>query len=252
MTVSAVVVGALLVGLAVYGYLESRWIRVRSFRLSRQPRLKIAHISDIHHRGDRAYLLRALALTAGLEPDLLCVTGDLVEHRRHADAVMEALGGFSAPVYVVPGNWDNWAGLDLARLDAACQRTGGGLLRNRSSRFDARLSVIGIDDSIEGEPDVQAAFAGVDTPLLLFLCHCPMDIELLDGRRVTLALAGHSHGGQVRLPMLGAPIHRPGMGPYDRGLFRTRAGPLHVNPGLGTWRVPLRLLCRPEITLIEL
>ena len=57
---------------------------------------------------------------------------------------------------------------------------------------------------------------------------------------MTLALAGHSHGGQLRLPMLGAVVHRRGMGPYARGLYRTSNGPLHVSSGLGTWRLPLR------------
>ena len=65
-----------------------------------------------------------------------------------------------------------------------------------------------------------------------------------------LILAGHTHGGQVHIPLLDRPVLADMAGPYDRGLFRAAAGPLHVNPGIGTFLVPVRLACRPEITVV--
>ena len=77
---------------------------------------------------------------------------------------------------------------------------------------------------------------------------CPADRDAGED----LSVAGHSHGGQVRFPFLGAPILPYDVGRYDRGLFRTPAGPLYVNVGLGTFPFAARLFCRPEITVVEL
>jgi uncharacterized protein len=67
-----------------------------------------------------------------------------------------------------------------------------------------------------------------------------------------LILAGHSHGGQVRLPFWGALIVPRGVGRYDLGYYKTAGGPLYVNAGIGTYRLPFRFNCRPEITLITI
>ena len=75
---------------------------------------------------------------------------------------------------------------------------------------------------------------------------------LLRGQEFDLVLAGHSHGGQVWLPLYG-PVYVPfGVDEYARGLFHTEAGPLYVNPGIGWFPVPIRFNCRPEITVFDL
>ena len=86
----------------------------------------------------------------------------------------------------------------------------------------------------------------------IFLMHYPAWIEKLAGQKIDLVLAGHSHGGQVRLPFYG-PVFVPfGVDRYDLGLFRTAAGPLYVNPGIGWFPLPIRFNCRPEITVFEM
>jgi uncharacterized protein len=85
----------------------------------------------------------------------------------------------------------------------------------------------------------------------ILLLHYPAWIKKLGERRFDLLLAGHSHGGQVRLPFLGAPKLAYGVDEYDMGLFPTPNGPLYVNPGIGWFVTPARFLCRPEITVIE-
>jgi len=67
-----------------------------------------------------------------------------------------------------------------------------------------------------------------------------------------LMLAGHSHGGQVRVPFYGAPILPWGVGPYQLGYYETFAGPLYVGAGIGTYRLPVRINCRPEITVVTI
>jgi uncharacterized protein len=82
--------------------------------------------------------------------------------------------------------------------------------------------------------------------------HYPGMANELKGRRFDLILAGHSHGGQVRLPFVGALILPHGVGPYDFGYYDTPAGPLYVNAGIGTYRIPVRWNCRPEITVVTM
>ncbi len=83
------------------------------------------------------------------------------------------------------------------------------------------------------------------------LFHYPLFVEQLPPRRFDLNLAGHSHGGQIRVPFYGALIFMMGVGKYEVGLFKTPAGPLYVNPGLGWFVTTVRFNCRPEITVFE-
>jgi predicted MPP superfamily phosphohydrolase len=82
--------------------------------------------------------------------------------------------------------------------------------------------------------------------------HYPAWVNKLAGQKFDLILAGHSHGGQVWLPLYG-PVYVPfGVDQYVRGLFHTEAGPLYVNPGIGWFPVPIRFNCRPEITVFDI
>jgi predicted MPP superfamily phosphohydrolase len=246
---------ALLLGLCCgYGILvEPWWVSVVDLSLSDSPSLKLVHISDLHHKGDQNRLNKVVRLVNGIEPDVVCFTGDIVEDERHLAPALAALEQIRAPVFAVPGNWEHWAGTDLSLVDDACRRTGGALLANSSTEFRDDWVIVGVDDTSTGHGVVEEAFAAVEPDdKVVFLTHSPMGIEMLGERRVTLALAGHSHGGQVRLPVIGALRLPAGVGRYDRGYFDTPHGPLYVNPGIGTWFVPMRFLCRPEITVISL
>ena len=96
--------------------------------------------------------------------------------------------------------------------------------------------------------------AAGDSPKRIVLCHYPVFCDELAaaGVRAELILAGHSHGGQVRLPVVGALRVPFKVGPYERGLYHTPAGPMHVSVGIGWWYLPVRFGCRPEIALIEI
>ena len=82
--------------------------------------------------------------------------------------------------------------------------------------------------------------------------HYPAWVKNLGTRRFDLILAGHSHGGQVRLPFYG-PVYIPyGVDQYDLGLFSTGSGSLYVNPGIGWFPWPIRFRCRPELTVFDI
>ncbi len=82
------------------------------------------------------------------------------------------------------------------------------------------------------------------------LLHYPAVADQLGQDCFDLILSGHSHGGQVRVPFFGSIVVPPGVGPYDYGYYETKGGPLNVNAGVGTYYIPVRFNCRPELTVI--
>ena len=207
---------ALLCGYSMF--VETRWMRVVHLSVSDAPSLKLVHISDLHHKGDQNRLDKVVRLVNGVEPDLVCFTGDLVEEGRYLSPALAALEQIRAPVFAVPGNWEHWAATDLSLVNDSCSKTGGALLVNSSAEFRDGWAIVGIDDASTGHGVVNRAFAAVEPEdKVIFLTHSPTGIEMLEERRVALALAGHSHGGQVRLPVVGALRLPAGVGRYDRG-----------------------------------
>lgn len=223
--------------------------------------LRIAHLTDLH-LGRLVSLDRidqAVTAARGARPDLAVVTGDLVtDDVTRIRLVLQAVAGIGAPFGVLAayGNHDaRWA----RRADAVDQahRAGVELLVNdrRVLRRDgAAICVAGVADPVRGQPDLQAALAGVPAVVpRILLCHNPDYAEALPGEpRVDLMLSGHTHGGQVRLPLLGPPIlpihHRK----YAAGLVRGPRCPVYVSRGIGVIGLPVRLNCRPELALLTL
>jgi len=227
--------------------LEPTWLKVRRLDLAAgQPRCRLVHCSDLHHKGDRGYLREIIDQINGLEPELVCFTGDFMEDTRYLDEALDMLGTLRAPLVAVPGNHDHWSGADFGRIDQALRRTGGRLLVDDTwSALEGRVALHGIDR----QPHAAGFRAGA---LNVVLMHYPVFIERLPPRKFDLVLAGHSHGGQVRLPLYGALVVPFNVGRYDLGLFRTERGPMYVTSGLGWWKVRVRIGCRPEIVLITL
>jgi len=246
----------LVAGMALFAYghfVGLRRLCVRRRCLAGPSPLRLVQISDIHYCGDRELLESVVLEVNNLGPDLVCITGDLAGTAELLPEALEVLRRLRAPVFAVPGNWDYRTGADLEALRAFCEATGGCFLVNESARFAEDLTVVGLDDMKLGAPDVEKAFSGVagGGNRALVLMHCPATVEMLGERRVALALAGHSHGGQVRLPLIGALLLPRHTRPYVMGMFETPNGPLYVNAGIGASSLPLRLFCPPEITLFE-
>ena len=223
--------------------------------------LRIAQISDIHVGPTvrRSFVQHVVDRVNELEPDIVALTGDLVDGTV-ADLASEAapLGELNAPLgsYFVTGNHEYYSGV-FEWLDET-QRLGFTNLINEHvvvERGGAQLVVAGVTDERAGSmvpshaPDPVAALAGAPTGVpSLMLAHQPRSAPAAAAAGADLILAGHTHGGQY------APwtwvIHL--VEPYIRGLYRVGDAQLWVNRGTGTWGPPLRLGSRPEITLIEL
>ncbi|HSH95020.1 MAG TPA: metallophosphoesterase [Roseimicrobium sp.] len=228
-------------------WLEPTWLKTRTIRLSKDtPRHRLVHFTDLHHKGERGYLERVVRKINALSPDAVCFTGDLVEESKHLPEALEILRGIKSPLYGVPGNHDYWSHIDFEPVRTAFRATGGAwLMDEEATAAGGRIRILGATCErpvpFSPKPDV----------FNVLLMHYPLWADKLDQRKFDLMLAGHSHGGQIRLPWLGALIVPYQVGSYECGLFQTPAGPLYVNPGLGWFMYRLRFNCRPEITVFE-
>jgi predicted MPP superfamily phosphohydrolase len=219
--------------------------RLRVTNLNHGPgACRFVHFSDLHYKGDADYAAEVVRTINGLAPSFVCFTGDLIEEARFAAEAFSFVRQISAPVYGAPGNHDYQSGVPFSEYAAAFESTGGGWLADRSAHLPEHdVELVGFGRGGNG------AFKAPQASRQILLLHYP---RVADGlaRDFALILAGHSHGGQIRLPFFGALVLPKGVGPYDHGYYQTAGGPLYVNAGIGTWRIPFRWNCRPEITLI--
>ncbi|MCP5069752.1 MAG: metallophosphoesterase [bacterium] len=220
-------------------------VRVRL--ASGEPSLRIAQISDLHHKGDVAYAEEIVSRINSLAPDLVCFTGDLIEDVEYLGEALELLSGIEAPMFGVPGNHEYWSHAPFDAYEKVFASSGGAWLENRVATIPEHdLAILGVAEQER---------SAVRSPQLgrsLLLTHYPAFIDALEDLRFDLMLAGHSHGGQIRIPGMERAFVPPGVGKYVRGRFDTPAGTLYVSPGLGTAVVPFRVNCPPEIALFEL
>jgi len=221
--------------------LEPRWLRRRTIHLPGGPGPRVAHFTDTHFKGDRALLQHAIDAVNEVRPDLVCFTGDIVEDRAFLDEALALFSGIKAPLFGVPGNHEYWSGVPFEPIARCFADTGGAWLVDEVATWEG-ITLVG---RARRRPDWQRDGSGP----VLALTHYPLTAEDFLPGETDLILAGHSHGGQVRLPFYGAPILPGQVGPYDLGLFEREGWRLYVNPGIGTWQYPVRFLCRPEVTL---
>ncbi len=225
--------------------------------------LRVLHLSDIHVAGPDmppARLERLVADFNRLRPDLVTIGGDLVSDRRAAtrhylaDQVVAPLAGLRARLGVVValGNHDHW--YDPVALRGGLERRGITVLANQAIRRGP-LIIGGVDDHYSRHDDVPATFAAMDAlgagPRIL-VTHSPDIVPDLP-QPVGATLAGHTHCGQIVLPIIGALTHvsRYG-GRFACGVIRDANGPVVVGAGLGTSVVPLRYGAPPDAWLVTL
>jgi uncharacterized protein len=230
---------------------------------------RIAQLSDFHYDDYFSVvpLRRAIEIVNRLQPDLVVLTGDFVTSplasrlaRAKAAAAIEPcaqlLSQLRAPsgILAVLGNHD--VNTSAAHISAVLQSHAISVLQNRSiciEREGRRFWLAGVDDVLEGKPDLELALSGIPPaePVVL-LVHEPDWADYVAHHPVDLQLSGHSHGGQILIPFIGAP-YLPQLGrKYPWGLQRIGSLVLYTNAGIGTILVPMRLNCPPEVTLITL
>jgi predicted MPP superfamily phosphohydrolase len=254
--------------LAAYGFLvEPRWLQVTRPRIHARnlppalEGLRIALLTDMHaSRGSLAVLRRACELAMRERPDLIALTGDFAaDDAPNFRAVLDALSGLHAPlgVFAVPGNHDYTVGIDTWHREVGAHPLIQDMT-NRAVMVDvkgARLCIAGVDDYTYGEPSLAELPAPEARDFTILLAHDPDQGERSrrDDDRVDLVLSGHTHGGQVRLPVVGA-LFNPAVfeGLYEQGLRRRPWTQVYVSRGVGTVHLAVRFLCRPEVAILAL
>lgn len=228
---------------------DARWIeptslRVTNLKLNGAGRARFVHFTDFHYKGDARFAAEVVRTINELGPDFVCFTGDLIEERAFVTEALGFVRQIRAPVYGIPGNHDYSSHAPFPEYAEAFAETGGGWLPALNVVLPKHdLEIVGM--GITGF-DMRPA----QTSRRLLLMHYPAMADRLGRERFDLILAGHSHGGQVRLPFVGALVLPPAVGRYDFGYYETPAGPMYVNAGIGTYVLPVRFNCRPELTLV--
>lgn len=220
---------------------------------------RVVQITDLHLAQVGGYYRRVVELVRGLQPDLLVYTGDYLEERRNLREVQSFLGLLRglAPSYAVQGNWEYWARLEGENLRTKFAARDVDLLINEVADVDLAgvpLRILGLDYPSGSDPLARLSRQARPDRFNLLLSHVPGFDHRLLGPDIDLVLSGHTHGGQVRIPLL-APLYLPRYaGRFVAGRYNVgpAATPLYVSRGLGTSILPIRLLCRPELTVVEI
>lgn len=222
----------------------------------------ILHLSDLHQGRFGARQRRLLALIGRGSYDMAVITGDFLSSYSPYDfaPTAELLAGLKKPVYGVFGNHDY---LEKDRLAKDLSRHGVVVLENEWRPVGGVLQIAGVADpsftarhpEAPVKTDLGRALAGADPKLFtLLLAHSPGILSAAAQASIPLVLCGHTHGGQVKIPLLGAPTTASGrlFDPYVQGPYREGETCLYINRGLGTSGLPLRFLSPPEVAFITL
>lgn len=265
------------------GYRSSRSPELvqRNIRLSRLPEafhgLKIGQITDIHAGPLVSPDLIKLGVDMAMSenPDLVVLTGDVISgatrilwtryggvRPRDYDACLKELSRLNPPmgVYAVLGNHDFWSGAEQAKkLAKGLEAIGVRMLRNQNAaiqRNGESLYIAGVDDYWESSYNLGKSVKGIpESACVVLLSHNPdvnEDVATVD-HKVDFIISGHTHGGQVVLPVIGAPyLPSPFGQKYRAGLVRDGERQTYVSRGLGVFFAPVRLNCPPEVTILTL
>ncbi|HEX8775864.1 MAG TPA: metallophosphoesterase [Pyrinomonadaceae bacterium] len=221
---------------------------------------RIVQVSDVHHSRivSLGEVRRVVELAQSAKPDMVALTGDYTTmYRRYIEPCAEALGALRAPegVWAVLGNHDYYT--DAQLTTRALERAHISVLGNANTllrRGPDALQLSGVDDWSWGKTDWPRAFHGLDRkrPSVL-LSHQPRVLDLAETHGVSLILSGHTHGGQVSLPLIGSPARFISSEmKYERGLYEKNGTQLYVSRGTGVIGLPVRFGSRPEIALLRL
>lgn len=241
--------------LGAYPYVEAGMLTVTELNTGLGIGRRVVHISDTH-LGSSLYSVDSLIdLIEKLDPDMIFHTGD---HISNSKAIVEAVRLLQrlaevSETYTVYGNHDIWHGFSEGKYRALINEIEGvKLLVNESVHLDG-FWLLGVNDPYTSNDDLGKALARTAQDPKVLLAHSPQIIGKARGK-VELVLAGHTHGGQVRLPLLNSPwVPLPeDYKRYSQGLFKVGGTLMYVTRGVGTVIMPVRFNCPPEVVVMEL
>ncbi|MFJ7936269.1 metallophosphoesterase [Sporosarcina sp. NPDC096371] len=257
------------IGIIVYAFkIEPKRLVTREFdvELSSESResIRVVQFSDTHLGPDYSLqqLEKLVERINELEPDIISFTGDLIdvpsafEGRSEISGILGKLTSKYGK-YAIWGNHD-YGGSGVRFYEDIMIKSGFTLLRNQNSVIELdsgqKITMIGLDDAMLGHPDIEKSIAGVGSQgAKLLLLHEPDLVDKIEADHFDLALAGHSHGGQVVVPLLGPLVTPPMAKIYTKGMYQlTTDTSLYVNSGIGTTKIAIRFWNPPELSVFEL
>jgi uncharacterized protein len=217
----------------------------------------ILHLTDLHSKEYGNGQKQLLNLINRQSYDIVVITGDLVDKGDpDSEPAMKLVRSLrSQPVFFVPGNHEWWTGYQIkSQLEAQ----GVKILENEACKFvkgSSHIWILGVDDPYLGRDKLDVAVSEIeDSKPKVLLAHAPNIFPSAVKSNVELVLVGHTHGGQVRIPLVGA-IVVPGQElfpKFDYGQFTSGFTNMIINGGLGESVLPIRFFNRPEIVLVKL
>jgi len=261
-TASTFIVGGCL-ALATYSFAETKAIAITrySIRINNLPPFfkgfTILHLSDLHSKWFGAGQDRLLEEIKKHRYDMVAITGDLIDKDNpDPEPGLQLVKNLTdKPIYFVPGNHEWWSGYHIRE---SLLKHGVKVLENRAEKFELGqqyIWVLGVDDPYLGRDDIQQAMTDVEErPPKILLAHAPGIYERAINSKIDLVLVGHTHGGQIRIPLIGALV-APGQGLFPEfvyGLYTTGSTKMIISNGLGESVLPIRFNASPEIALITL
>ena len=256
-------------GARVYAeHIEPKWLDIVHHTISGPliPKgfsgIKIAQFSDTHlgFQFGLKQLEKIIAKMNANRPDIVLFTGDLLDNPtdcKQPERISALLAAIQAPLgkFCVYGNHDH-GGNGTILYETIMTDANFTVLQNRNAAIHFNgddIYIAGIDDASLGYPQWEPTFRNVPQHgCCLFLCHAPDLADQALHYPASIQFSGHSHGGQVKIPFWGPLITPAYAKKYVEGLYEFPGMKLYVNKGLGTTRLPLRFLSRPELTIFTL
>ena len=247
----------------IYSFLiEPQWIEItqHSKRIGLHVgEITIAQLSDLHTSNFGRTESNTIKALQEILPDVIIITGDAIDKRDSLPALDNFLKSLPVAVkFATLGNWEYWADIDLKELRDVYLKNGVTLLVNDCVTVSVKgtvINLVGLDDYTAGKPNPSLALSRCEDqhPTLLAM-HSPGlfdETPPASERSFGLAIAGHTHGGQLALG--NHTIYTPrGSGSFVAGWYQTLWGDLYVSRGLGSSVVPVRMGARPELPVFQL
>ena len=215
-------------------------------------------ISDLHFSKCTSLYKKVAEKVNSASADFLFITGDLVENRTYLPECLKWLKTlqYKKQAFFCPGNWEVWSKTLEDELTDKLNEIGIKTLSNEGVKIQwqgGRFFLAGIDDAFYSVARPKKALLGQPKDCCtIVISHAPCVIHRLNDFRVDLLLSGHTHGGQVRVPFIGALKTPPGSAEFQIGFYKVGSIKMYVNRGIGTSILPVRVFCPPEITLFRI
>lgn len=253
---------AVLALIAVYLYAQNSWLQLSRYALKAdlEKPMTIVQLSDLHNARFGEEQARLLDMVRAQSPDAIVITGDLIDDTKggHEPALELARGCASiAPTYFVTGNHEKLSRSYEAFL-LEMEKTGVINLSGRTVTLEGGVTLTGAQDAgfigRENYADYVASLAPEAAGYHILLAHRPEFVASYAAAGFDLAICGHAHGGQIRLPFIGG-LYAPGQGKlprYTAGLYDEGDITMLVSRGLGNSVFPFRVNNRPEVAALTI